>query len=190
VITQAHRTAYQQSADTAQASTRCLHAALACLSPMPRTLLDVGCGPGHLVYLADTLGMKSIGLDCCLESRAISGKSSLLNVDLTQPVDLGEQFDWVLCWEVAEHLPESAVSVLCATLLNHLGLGGKLLFTAAVPGQGGSGHVNEQPQDYWRRSLNGEARYDEGLSRLLSHFWVQVAPEAWWYGQNVQVFTR
>ena len=48
--------------------------------------------------------------------------------------------------EVAEHLPESAADGFCRTLAS---ASDYLLFSAAIPGQGGVGHFNEQPLPYW-----------------------------------------
>lgn len=72
--------------------------------------------------------------------------------DLSKPIDLGERFDLVQTLEVAEHLPETSASDFVDTLTRH---GDIVLFSAAVKGQGGEHHVNEQPVEYWRKnSLN------------------------------------
>jgi len=109
--------------------------------------------------------------------------------DLTKPARHVTPGDLVLCWEVAEHLPAAAADVLCDTLARLTRA--RLLFTAAVPGQGGSGHVNEQLPSYWRERL--EARgltYDERSTVLLQQAFREAAPRAWWYGRNLQVFCR
>jgi len=48
---------------------------------------------------------------------------------------------------VAEHLPSAAAETFVDNLVRH---GRVILFSAAVPGQGGEQHVNEQPLEYWR----------------------------------------
>ena len=50
------------------------------------------------------------------------------------------------CFEVAEHIHSKYVSSLLDTLTNH---GNRILLSAARPGQGGLGHLKEQPPDYW-----------------------------------------
>jgi hypothetical protein len=68
--------------------------------------------------------------------------------NLAEPVDLGRKFDLVQSLEVAEHLPESSAETFVQTLTRH---GDIILFSAAVPYQGGEHHVNEQPPEYWRK---------------------------------------
>jgi len=67
--------------------------------------------------------------------------------DLAAPIDLGRQFDLVQSLEVAEHLPAAKAEQFVETLTAH---GSRILFSAAVPGQGGENHINEQLPDYWR----------------------------------------
>ena len=59
--------------------------------------------------------------------------------DLSQPIDLGRRFDVVQSLEVAEHLPSSRASEFIGTLTSHDPL---VMFSAAVPGQGGEHHIN------------------------------------------------
>ena len=52
--------------------------------------------------------------------------------------------------EVLEHLPETAARAL----ITEFGKKSKfLLFSAAIPGQGGTHHINEQPYEYWYENL-------------------------------------
>lgn len=65
--------------------------------------------------------------------------------DLTQPLSLGRKFDLCVSMEVAEHLPPSRADSFVADLV---GLAPVVLFSAAVPEQGGTNHLNEQWPDY------------------------------------------
>ena len=60
------------------------------------------------------------------------------------------RFDVVQSLEVAEHLPRSRASDFVGTLTAH---GPLVMFSAAVPGQGGKHHINEQPVEYWREKF-------------------------------------
>jgi hypothetical protein len=96
--------------------------------------------------------------------------------DLTQPIDLGIQADLVVCLEVAEHLPPEAAPVLVDTLCRH---GKRILFSAAPPGQGGTGHLNEQPPAYWAELFARHGyRYQDIVRHRLSP---EVSP---WYRHN------
>lgn len=68
--------------------------------------------------------------------------------DLSLPVDLGRRFDLAQSLEVGEHLPKGASAVLVESLTRHAD---RVLFSAAVPGQGGEFHINEQPLAFWQQ---------------------------------------
>lgn len=168
---------------------------------LPRTLLDVGCGEGHLVELAARLGIYSVGVDVSLtDPRRQGSLFTLLRRDLTVPLGLEAEtavgrdltpcvFDLVLCWEVAEHLPPAAADQLVDTLATYAAPAGTLVFTAAYPGQGGTGHVNEQPPQYWRDSLVA-AGFTPVQHGPLRDTWTAVCGWCQWYPQNLQVFRR
>lgn len=174
---QATRAKYQSG------SARCFDLALA-RGPRPASLLDVGCGDGSLVRRAREFGIDAIGVDL-----AVPDDPAFRQADLRQPLNLGRTFDWVLCWEVAEHLPADASGTLAVSLLQHLAPGGTLLFTAAHPGQGGDGHLNEQPAAYWRDHLAACGLHFEPVeTHALAAAWTAEARTTPWYGANLQVF--
>jgi hypothetical protein len=72
-------------------------------------------------------------------------------MDLSCAFDLGRRFDVVQCLELAEHLAEHAADGLIESIVRH---GDVVLFSAAVPGQGGTHHRNEQPLQYWRETFD------------------------------------
>jgi hypothetical protein len=84
--------------------------------------------------------------------------------------------------EVAEHLPPATASSLVKMLISSAPV---VLFSAAVPGQGGSGHLNEQFPDYWKSlfEANGFAMFDLIRPRVWSN--PDVEP---WYCQNAFIF--
>jgi SAM-dependent methyltransferase len=118
-----------------------------------RSVLDVGCARG--VWLAwwlrhgasDVVGVDGPYVDP--EQLAIP-RSAFHALDVSAPFSLGQQFDLVQSLEVAEHLDASCAHTFIANLVGH---GNLILFSAAIPGQGGEHHVNEQPWEYWRRKF-------------------------------------
>lgn len=186
------RTACQQAQATAVESTVCMLAAFQRFG-RPASLLDVGCGDGHLVRAASALGVRAAGCDIALPGDYIGfGGYALQRADLAAGTWRPPfQADMVLCLEVAEHLPPEAAGELVATLDLCLGPQGRLLFSAATPGQGGSGHVNERPHDYWAEMLAtcGLVLDREGTD-ALRWVWGELAPAAWWYGKNILVMGR
>jgi hypothetical protein len=102
--------------------------------------------------------------------------------DISRPLDLGRKFGLVECLEVAEHLPETHADTLVDTLARH---GDVVLFSAAIPGQGGEYHVNEQPLEYWRAKFaaRGYAAYDAIRHRIAALS--DIEP---WYRYNAVVY--
>lgn len=170
-------------------STRALYAAFAHLG-VPRRLLDLGCADGHLVKVAAALGVEAVGMDIAVEPD-IGERFELRKADLSeyQEIEPYRSFDMVLSWEVAEHLPEANAGGLVSSIVRNIAPGGWLVFTAAVPGQGGHGHINEQPHSYWReRFAERGLTYLSGPTEALRSTWAAVTGPCWWYPQNLQVF--
>ena len=182
------RVAYLQSKATWQDAEACLQAAFDLLG-QPARLVDIGSGAGHLVTFATMLGVRATGLD--LYPAAPGAKGAFYKWDLGQPWPggWGDGADMVLCWETAEHVAPEGADALCANARRALAAGGFLLFSAATPGQGGSGHVNEQPHDYWAAKFAALGLlYAPHLTAKLRSDFKRVAPRAWWYGKNLLVF--
>jgi len=122
-----------------------------------RTVADFGCGQGGWLSVWRAAGASVVGIDghYVYRQRLMIEPEEFHPADLAQPIDLGRQFDLVQSLEVAEHLPEAKAGQFIDTLTAH---GACILFSAAVPGQGGENHVNEQPLGYWC-ALFGERGY-------------------------------
>lgn len=118
---------------------------------LPRSLVDIGCGTGTWVdVFARRFGSERIlGIDGPWVDRAqLQIPEDRFQVrDLARPVPASGRFGLALSLEVGEHLPPAAAVLLVRSLTAHAD---HVLFSAAVPGQGGEYHVNEQPLDYWR----------------------------------------
>lgn len=90
-------------------------------------------------------------------------------------------YDLVICTEVMEHIDEKyakeIISFLCAR-------GKKVLFSAAIPGQGGNDHKNEQWQSYWA-SLFKENGYHPIVIRdkLVDEKDIEL-----WYQNNIVLY--
>jgi len=182
--------AHDQSAATAEWSSRCLLAAFAHLG-RPRSMLDIGCGPGHLVDVAARLGVDAAGVDLLAPYAPTPGGGRTSPIDLRRPHQFGRLYQMVLCWEVAEHVPARNARDLVATIVSAVAGDGTLLFTAARPGQGGAGHVNEQLPGYWRSLFESAGfRYIEADTEAVRKTWLVVCGPAFWYPQNLQVFRR
>src|SRR5829696_3234352 len=150
----------------------------------PRSVVDVGCGSGAWLAQAALLRVDDfLGIDghTPRESLRIPTERFVLR-DLSEPLRLDRRFDLVLCLEVAEHLPASAATTLLDSVAR---LGDAVLFSAAVPRQSGTGHLNEQWPEYWADRFAAHALLPVDLVR--PHVW-RDAEVAWWYRQNALLF--
>lgn len=116
----------------------------------PEQVLDIGCGIGQYLALFKALGAKEIfGIDGVPAEamRGVLEPTEYAAKDLAQPINLGRQFDLVICVEVAEHLDARDGGTLLDTVARHAAK--RIVFSAAEPGQPGNGHINCQPLAYW-----------------------------------------
>jgi SAM-dependent methyltransferase len=151
------------------------------------SVLDVGCGAGAWLRAHQEAGVDELlGIDGDYldPGLLLIDPAGFRAGDITRPLDLGRRYDLVQCLEVAEHVPAQAGPVLVDNLVRH---GDHILFSAAVPGQGGKGHINERPLSYWRElfARRGYAAFDFVRPRIADR------PEIeWWYRYNTLLYVR
>ena len=157
--------------------------------PPVRSAIDIGCGVGTwLSVLTDTHGVTvTQGHDGDWVER------DLLEIpqDCFEPLLLSKEmpavtrrYDLAISLEVAEHLPSERAADFVKYLTE---LSDTVLFSAAIPGQGGTGHVNEQWPSYWAE-LFGELGY-RCVDEIRSQIWKDEKIPVW-YRQNVLLFER
>lgn len=152
-----------------------------------KSVLDVGCGTGTWlsVFLEDgcteVLGLDGEHLDRGLFAKNLS-LEHFYPVDLSEGFELNRKFDLSICLEVAEHLPPCAANGLVSSLCRH---SNQVVFSAAVPGQGGQNHLNEQWLSFWVGKFKeyGFDVYDLIRPRIWDNSELEI-----WYRQNIVVF--
>ena len=154
----------------------------------PQNVVDIGCGVGSWLSAFRKNGVNNVlGIDGDYidRKRLRIPEECFASMDLCNPVvPIGQSYEMAICLEVAEHLPESRAKLLVDFIT---GLSPVAFFSAAVPGQGGTGHLNEQWPDYWGRHFA-----DRGYKMLDV-----VRPQIWnieqvepWYCQNSFLYVR
>ena len=155
----------------------------------PRSVVDFGCNVGVWLEgfsrrgVTDILGIDK-GQTWTKQLKFPTEKFLDFDLEKVAHLSLERAFDVALCLECAEHLePETApylVQALCRSAPN-------IVFSAAIPGQTGFGHKNEQYPDYWKRlfSEHGFEMYDCFRQRI----WTNPRVE-FWYKQNMYLFSR
>lgn len=151
------------------------------------SVLDVGCGVGTWLGAFREHGVTDLaGLDGDYVDRARLQipAERFVPCDLTAPPDLRRTFDLTMSLEVAEHLPASAADDFVRYLTSFSPV---VMFSAAVPGQGGKHHVNEQWPDYWAARFEQQGFTVVDCLRPL--LWNNPHVE-WWYAQNTFLFVK
>jgi SAM-dependent methyltransferase len=151
----------------------------------PSSVLDVGCSNGIWLSTFRNHGVRRIfgidggGVDA---NALLIPQNEFLTMDLRNPAPLRERFDLALCLEVAEHLPAHSAPGFIDFLTKAAPI---VVFGAAIPGQGGTNHINEHWPDYWRKLFSGRGfcLLDAIRPRIIYDHTV-----SWWYRQNTVVY--
>jgi hypothetical protein len=153
----------------------------------PASVLDVGCAMGTWLDEWGKAGVQDmLGIDGDYIDRAglLIPEDKFSPLELEQPFSLGRTFDLVTALEVAAHLEQANADAFVESLTRH---GDTILFSSAVPGQGGDHHVNEQWPSYWAEKFAkaGYTLYDN----IRPQIWTdpRIMP---WYRQNILLFAR
>lgn len=151
----------------------------------PQSVVDIGCGVGSWLAEFIAAGVTDVrGFDF----HVTHGSTLEVPAAVVHEANLGtvlpaqQVYSVALCLEVAEHLPPERADSFVAELT---GLAPICVFSAAVPGQGGAGHLNEQWPAYWRErfAANGFVQHDI----LRASLWEEPMV-AWWYAQNLFIY--
>ena len=119
----------------------------------PSSIIDYGCGIG--AYLESGLNNNvtklrgfDIGGDALVPYIIPSVSSHIEILDCTNKIET-DKYDCVVSLETGEHIEPEGSDMFVDNICNSLNDGGVVLFSAAPPGQGGSGHINCQPKSFW-----------------------------------------
>jgi len=151
----------------------------------PISVVDVGCGIGVWLSVFKENGVEKVtGVDGpWVDSKMLRiPKGSFIAKDVTEKFSLDIKADLVVCLEMAEHVPSSVAENLIQTLTS---IAPVVLFSAAIPHQGGSGHVNEQWPAYWAKLFkkNGFIPID----CIRRKIW-EDERVTWFYAQNMFMY--
>lgn len=179
---------YENQKNKSRESALCVLRAVAPALGEVRSIIDIGCGAGG--WLAATTeifpDVDVMGVDhpdvpretLFIDAARFEGR------DLSAPIDLARKFDLAISLEVAEHIAPENADLFIENLTRHADI---ILFSAALPRQGGTGHVNEQWPDYWTEKFAARGFDRHDIVRPL----IWDAPEAaFWYKQNAMIYAR
>lgn len=153
----------------------------------PKSVIDVGCGLGTWLSVFKELGIDDIlGMDgkWVDENRLHIPKENFITADLENPLFISKKFDLAMSLEVAEHINEKKSENFVRFLT---GKAPVILFSAAMPLQGGTNHINEQLPDYWIKMFK---KYNyQPYDCIRGEIWENNNIEVW-YIQNILLFVE
>ena len=153
----------------------------------PKSVIDVGCGLGTWLHVFNSLGVNDIlGLDgdWIDQSRLLIPKNNFVKTDLENPIKIEKKFDLAVSLEVAEHITKENSEKFIKYLTDKAPV---ILFSAAIPNQGGTNHINEQWLEYWEKIFK-KNNY-KLIDCIRDKIWRNEDVEMW-YVQNTVIFVE
>ena len=154
-----------------------------------KSVVDIGCGLGTFLRAFKEKGINDIiGIDGKWCKKELLFKNiepvNFIEKDLEEEIKLERKFDLAISLEVAEHLSPQRADSFVKDLCN---LSDNIIFSAALPYQGGDNHLNEKPLSYWIKIFekNGFDCFDTIRPKIWGDDRI-----FWWYRQNIVFFKR
>lgn len=148
-----------------------------------KSIVDFGCGEGEYILNFLKHGLKCEGYDGNPSTPEITNGLCKIK-DLSKPFYLEKKFDWVVSLEVGEHLPHQYETIFIENLINHAKKG--IILSWAVKGQGGTGHFNEQNNDYIKNIFS---KYGF-INDLVTENFLRDQASVGWFKNTIMVFRR
>lgn len=177
---------YDQQSDRSLKSAECVLPLVLSLVPA-KSAIDVGCGVGTWASRLLEFGVPDVlGIDGDYVNRDLLRipLDHFLAWNLEKPISINRRFDLAVCLEVAEHLPLSRAESLVDDFVK---LAPVVLWSAALPGQGGTNHINERYLSYWAGLF---AKRDYVLLDVIRPALWNEEECDWWYRQNAVLFAH
>lgn len=151
----------------------------------PKSVADIGCGVGTWLKVFEGFGVSDVlGVEghWVNEDSVVIPLDKFMKTNLEQPLKVDRKFDLAITLEVAEHINAEYADQFVENLVN---LAPVVLFSAAIPLQGGKHHVNEQWPVYWKE------KFEKHNYAILDC----IRPQVWhddniemWYAQNSFIY--
>ena len=152
-----------------------------------RSLIDLGCATGHYLFyslkegVSDILGIEGSPVAF---SNLLVDEKYIVQHDLRRPLILDRKYDIALSIDVAEHIDKKYFDIYLKSVCDSSDL---IIFSAAIPNEGGLYHVNEQSHEWWiLRFKKYFFRFNKKMVDLIE----QKMEENAIFGPNIMVFQR
>jgi SAM-dependent methyltransferase len=152
-----------------------------------RSVVEFGCGTGQwLARFARHGAGEILGLDGAHVPRDLLAipPQAFMVVDFESFDTLGRRFDLACSLEFAEHLAPRRAEAFVGMLVAAAPV---VLFSAAIPGQGGAGHLNERRQSFWAALFAAHGYV--AVDCIRPAVWGAPGMD-WYYAQNTLIYCR
>lgn len=151
----------------------------------PNSVIDFGCGIGSFLVEPVSRGIKVLGIDgeYLNKNELIIPKDRFMAADLSKKIIIKDKFDLALSLEVAEHIENEKAEIFLSNIVETSDI---VVFSAAIPYQNGTGHINLQPTSYWCKLF--EERGYVASNCLREIFWYKDISAL--RRQNIMLFTK
>ena len=151
----------------------------------PNSVVDLGCGTGEFLSIFRYKGINDIlGIDgpWINKEKLMIPAKNFFTYDLNKKLRINRRFDLAISLEVAEHIPKFKAEIFIDNLV---ALSNVILFSAAIPYQGGLYHRNEQWPNYWAKIFRKKNYVPVDCIRMKIWNNKQVN---YWYCQNTILY--
>jgi len=155
--------------------------------PKINSAVDFGCGTGAWLSVLNKLGINEIkGYDGSWVNKnmLMIPKEFFVEAELEKGIIVDKRYDLAISLEVAEHLPKESAELFVESLVKASDI---VLFSAAIPFQGGVEHINEQPPEYWSNFFVEKGYV--AMDFLRNKIWNEE-DIGWWYRQNILLYVK
>lgn len=153
----------------------------------PASVVDVGSGTGAWLKAFEENGVKDfLGIDgeYVNTDQLLIDKDRFMKYDLKNPLNLDRRYDICVSLEVGEHLPDTSAESFVDSLTR---LSDVVVFSAAIPMQLGTHHINEQYPEYWANIFSKKGYVASDCIRPV--FW-NNENISYWFKQNMIIYVK
>jgi hypothetical protein len=158
------------------------------LTDIPQSVVDLGGGGGGWLKAFQEIGSQKISLidHPCMQSQDLLISSEyFIAVDLSKEIPEPIKCDLSISTEFAEHIDYQMSEKIVDFLTQSSDV---VLFSAAIPGQGGGGlHINEQRPSFWK-NLFQERGYERVDAIRPQIIFDNTIP--FWFRQNLYLYVE
>ena len=154
----------------------------------PKSVIDIGCGVGPWLKafnekcgVTDILGVDGDYVD---KSMLQINEDQFISFDLKKVFTPNRKYELATCFEVGEHLPDETSDNLVQSLVN---CSDCIAFSAALPGQTGTYHINEQYPEYWAKKFIAKGYVC--IDHIRKEIW-DLTNVDFWYRQNMLLYIK